>query len=136
MCARGPKGVRGSVHMCIVPSKYLGEIIEFQGATQMKNLFCVIVLMLLFTTLAHGEIDPKLDVPIEERIYNPVITYVFLDNIRWKGKERWGLSTLTQDKKFCSIILIRSNPTRCLKHERRHCYQGNFHEGKISTEDC
>ena len=102
----------------------------------MRNLFCAILLCLLFTTLAHGEINPKLDVPLEERIYNPTILYIYLDNIRYQGEEVWGLATWTVDHKICTIILIRSHPKRCLKHERRHCYQGDFHKGKDSTEDC
>lgn len=33
------------------------------------------------------------------------------------------------------VIRLRKYP-RCLLHEIRHCVEGNWHEGRITTEDC
>lgn len=35
---------------------------------------------------------------------------------------------------YCTVIL-RKYP-HCLLHEVRHCMEGNWHEGRESTEDC
>lgn len=37
---------------------------------------------------------------------------------------------------FCSIQLRRETYPYCLLHELRHPFEGNFHEGHHSTEDC
>ncbi|MES2917031.1 MAG: hypothetical protein V4729_00275 [Pseudomonadota bacterium] len=36
----------------------------------------------------------------------------------------------------CSIRLRRETYPYCLLHELRHPFEGNFHEGRHSTEDC
>ena len=33
------------------------------------------------------------------------------------------------------VIYLRQYPV-CLQHEMRHCFEGNFHEGHTSDEDC
>lgn len=33
------------------------------------------------------------------------------------------------------VIYLRSYP-QCLAHEVRHCFEGNWHEGRHTDEDC
>lgn len=33
------------------------------------------------------------------------------------------------------VVALRNYP-KCLAHEIRHCYEGNWHEGRNSDEDC
>lgn len=44
------------------------------------------------------------------------------------------LARATVDDGFCIIELTKY--PRCLLHEIRHCFEGNWHKGKETTKDC
>ena len=46
----------------------------------------------------------------------------------------YGVATWTGS--FCSIRLRRDTYPTCLQHEQRHCFEGDFHAGRLSGEDC
>lgn len=38
-------------------------------------------------------------------------------------------------KPYACHVILRQYPV-CLLHEMRHCFEGNWHEGRESEEDC
>lgn len=47
---------------------------------------------------------------------------------------KFGVASCVQD--FCQVELRRETYPYCLLHELRHPFEGNFHEGRESLEDC
>lgn len=47
---------------------------------------------------------------------------------------KYGVATCFQG--FCQVQLRRETYPYCLLHELRHPFEGNFHEGRESVEDC
>lgn len=45
-----------------------------------------------------------------------------------------GYATWAGDQ--CDIVLRRSTYPRCMQHEVRHCFEGDFHRNAPSSEDC
>jgi len=46
----------------------------------------------------------------------------------------YGLSSCKDGE--CEIWIRRSVYPKCLVHEIRHAFEGDFHKGRASTEDC
>ena len=50
---------------------------------------------------------------------------------------RLAMAWAWMDKdRVCYIHMPRNKYPRCLQHEVRHCIEGNWHKGRVSTEDC
>ena len=47
-----------------------------------------------------------------------------------------GLATYNLKTGFCKVQVLKSHYPRCLKHEIRHCFEGQWHEGINTTHDC
>jgi hypothetical protein len=82
---------------------------------------CAIALVML---AGCGSFDPP--APVLERTTS-VITVKVDPNLKTKGIATWAGSLCT--------ITLREYPV-CLQHEVRHCFEGNWHEGRETTEDC
>ncbi len=58
-----------------------------------------------------------------------------VDDIQAAGSTPYGY-TMCQGQGTCIIELRRDAYPYCLLHEIRHVFEGNFHPGRNSTEDC
>lgn len=88
---------------------------------------CVLALIVLLSGCA------SFDAPKPQPIRSKVFIYAELvesfDNPRQRGE-----SVCMGD--FCAIKILRKHYPFCLKHEVRHGFEGDWHPGRQTTEDC
>lgn len=47
-----------------------------------------------------------------------------------------GITTCVKGSSYCTVRLRKSTYPKCLLHEARHPFEGNWHAGRESEEDC
>lgn len=68
--------------------------------------------------------------------YTGVPIYVKEDPTLLKPNERGQARMVFDGDKMISCTIILRKYPQCLMHEVRHCMEGNWHEGRESTQDC
>lgn len=95
----------------------------------MTILFKTLLLFLVTSILASCSITQPINV--QQRKVQVTLTYpVKLPDKAGKPQ----LARTTVGSGFCIIELVKY--PQCLAHEMRHCFEGNWHEGRETTANC
>lgn len=95
----------------------------------MTILFKTLLLFLVTSILASCSITQP--IIVQQRKVQVTLTYpVKLPDKAGKPQ----LARTTVGSGFCIIELVKY--PQCLAHEMRHCFEGNWHEGRETTANC
>ncbi len=87
--------------------------------SKILNLSLALLCMALFSCA------PTTKPEIKRHVFSVVVQEV--SDLQVHGTQEWSGNRC--------VIKLREYP-KCLQHEVRHCIEGNWHEGKETTEDC